>query len=58
MDHLPKSRRISRHNQTNLLSNVDVHCVNELKGRSSVDLFAIDFSGYMISGSDPAAASD
>jgi hypothetical protein len=36
---------------------VDVHCVNQLKGRSSPCLFAIIFSGYVILGSDPAAAS-
>jgi hypothetical protein len=36
---------------------VDVHWVNELKGRSSGYPFAIHFSGYVSPGSDPAAAS-
>jgi hypothetical protein len=36
---------------------VDVHCVNELKGRSSEYLFAINSGGYVSLGSDLAAAS-
>src|SRR5450755_135946 len=39
----PKSRRILPGTE------VDVHCVNELKGRSSGYLFAIISSGYVIS---------
>jgi hypothetical protein len=36
---------------------VDVHCMNELKGRSIGYLFAIYSRGYVSPGSDPAAAS-
>jgi hypothetical protein len=42
---------------TILVAKVDVHCVNELKGRSGGYLFAIISSGYVISGGDAAAAS-